>query len=179
MDLYAYANIENLDEIAKANGIECPRLRGYRLMKDEEPIDVNEWTEGIDVECAKDLCTSNPFWSPHAICHELSWYTDRIRDYFMPDDKIRWDRIHGKKRKILKTYIHNEKAKYKRQADVFNKYVGREDVLYIHARIGGNNWSYYKDQVLGKPWFIEKIDDAFDSTYCDIFARIDLTKGEN
>ena len=178
MDLGAYANIEDLDKIAKANGIECPRLRGYRLMKDEEPIDLNEWIDGIDVECAKDLCTSLPFWNPYATCHEWSSYTDYLKDFFVPDGKILWNRIHGKKRKILKTYIHNEINKYKKQAEVFNKYVGREDVLYIHARIGGNNWASYKDQVLGKPWFIEKIDDAFDRTYCDIYARVDLTKGE-
>lgn len=32
MDLFAYTQIEDLEEIAKENGIECPRLRGYRLM---------------------------------------------------------------------------------------------------------------------------------------------------
>lgn len=35
MDLGAYVNIEDLDAIAKANGIDIPRLRGYRLMKEE------------------------------------------------------------------------------------------------------------------------------------------------
>ena len=40
MDLYAYSQIENeeIKRIVKANGIEVPRLRGYRLMKDEEPV---------------------------------------------------------------------------------------------------------------------------------------------
>ena len=107
MDLLAYSQIEDLKEIAKENGIECPRLRGYRLMSEESPID-------------------------------LQFETD------------------------------NEKKQYK----VFNKYVGRNDILYIHARIGGGNWPYYKDQVIDKPWFIEKVDDAYDSTYCDIYAKI-------
>ena len=35
MDLGAYAQIDDLSEIARRNGIEVPRLRGYRLMKDE------------------------------------------------------------------------------------------------------------------------------------------------
>ena len=46
-------------------------------------------------------------------------------------------------------------------------------MLCIHARIGGGNWSYYDGPELSKqPWFIEKVDDAFDSTYCDIYAKI-------
>lgn len=30
MDLEAYINIEDLEQIAKENGIDIPRLRGYR-----------------------------------------------------------------------------------------------------------------------------------------------------
>ena len=36
----------------------------------------------------------------------------------------------------------------------------------------GRNWSYYCEEVVSQPWFIEKVDDAFDSVYCDIYARI-------
>lgn len=38
MDLYAYSQIDTLDKIAKANGINISRCRGYRLMSDEEVI---------------------------------------------------------------------------------------------------------------------------------------------
>ena len=107
MDLGAYLQIESLDVIAKANGIEVPRLRGYRLMSTEKP------------------------------CSDTS-----------------------------------------EQYRIFNKYVGRDDVLYIHARIGGANWAFYGGGELEKqPWFIEKVDDEYDNTYCDIYARIS-TKGE-
>ena len=59
------------------------------------------------------------------------------------------------------------------QFNTWNKYVGRDDVLYIHARIGGNNWNYYDGPELARqPWFLEKVDDCFDSTYCDIYAKI-------
>ena len=47
MDLGAYANIENLSAIASANGIDVPRLRGYRLMVKEEPITKKELEEEI------------------------------------------------------------------------------------------------------------------------------------
>ena len=176
MDLWAYSNIENIEEIAKKNNIDCPRLRGYRLMKDEEPIDIKQFIkdEHIDYYCAKNLCTSRPFWCPTASEAIFSYETDLNRYYYTDEETetVRWDRIHGWKRRVLKTYIHNEIVGYKKQYEVWNKYAGRDDVLYIHARIGGNNWSDYWKQVVYQPWFLEKVDDGFDSTYCDIYARI-------
>lgn len=59
------------------------------------------------------------------------------------------------------------------QYETFNKYVGRDDVLMVHARIGGGNWEYYGGPELAKqPWFIEKVDDSYDNTYCDIYVQI-------
>ena len=56
---------------------------------------------------------------------------------------------------------------------MWNKYVGRDDVLYIHARIGGNNWSYFNgNEITRQSWFLSKADDYFDCTYCDIYAKI-------
>ena len=176
MDLLAYAQISELEEIAKKNNIEVPRLRGYRLMKDEEPINIKEALSEIDIalDCAKDLCCAKPFWSPKAHSFELSEWTDFVKEYYTKGDRIHWEKIHGWKRRTLKTYIHNVENRYKKQFEVWNKYAGREDVLYIHARIGGGNWSYYYKEVVDKPWFIEKVDDACDSTYCDIFAKIEV-----
>lgn len=179
MDLGAYAQISELEEIAKKNNIYVPRLRGYRLMKDEKP---DAWDYGdTEVECVQDLCTNIPFWKPNSNIAEFSSRTRYLEDYYIAkipngDDsyieKVRWDRIHGKKRKILKTYIHNEKKKIDRQRAMWNKYAGREDVLYIHARIGGDNWVDYHAEVDKQPWFLEKVDDSSDSTYCDIYAKI-------
>lgn len=175
MDLGAYVQIEDLHEIAKKNGIEVPRLRGYRLMKDEEPItSIDEFYSNIELSVCKDLCCSIPFWSAHADCFEWSRYTDYIVEYYTNESSPRWDRIHGWKRRVLKTEIHNLRKRVKKQMDTFNKYVGREDILYIHARIGGGNWSSYYDKVVTQPWFIEKVDDCYDSTYCDIYAKINI-----
>lgn len=179
MDLGAYANIDDLDEIAKKNNIEVPRLRGYRLMKEEEPIDIKkEVNEAeIAIDCIKNLCESEPFWNPHSSCYSMNSWTDYLKDFYLVHVghdylDIRWDRIHGQKRRILKTYIHNEIVRARKQYEVWNKYAGREDILYIHARIGGGNWKVYYRQVVDKPWFLEKVDDSFDSTYCDIYARL-------
>lgn len=175
MDLYAYANIENLQELAKANNIHCPRLRGYRLMSEEKPIEItDEDIQFCEYTCADYLCDSVPTFSPNSCCSEDSSRTRRIKKKYLNEEtrEVRWDRIHGWKRKVLKTEIHNAVREFKKQYEVWNKYAGREDILYIHARIGGGNWPYYYKDVVNQPWFIEKIDDAYDSTYCDIYARI-------
>ena len=43
MDLGAYIQIERLDAIAKANNIDIPRLRGYRLMSEVRPVSSDEF----------------------------------------------------------------------------------------------------------------------------------------
>ena len=173
-DLYAYANIETLDELAKKNNIDCPRLRGYRLMKDEELINIKEEIDEdeIALDCVKELCESVPFWSTNSDWLESSERTDYLKRIYISNDEIRWDRIRGKKRKILKTLIHNSVVRKRKQYEMWNKYVGCEDILYIHSRIGGGNWSYYAKYVINEPWFLEKVDDSFDSTYCDIYAKL-------
>lgn len=175
MDLGAYAQIENLEEIVRKNKIVCPRLRGYRLMSKEKPIELTkEDIQLISYDCAEDLCTSIPFWNANGYSHEYSSYTRSLLKKYLDEEtnEIKWNKIHGWKRKVLKTFIHNKVKLFKNQYDVFNKYAGRPDVLYIHARIGGYNWLCYKKEVINQPWFIEKIDDAYDSTYCDIYAKI-------
>lgn len=142
-------------------------------MSEETPINYKDWCENIEIDICNNLCEADPFWNPNTCCYEWSEWTRVLQNYYTDyGQKVRWDRIHGWKRKVLKTEIHNQKMRYKRQADVFNKYVGRKDIMYIHARIGGGNWPHYYKEVVDKDWFIEKVDDGFDSTYCDIYAKI-------
>lgn len=187
MDLMAYANIENLEEIAKNNNIDIPRLRGYQLCSDMTPWtkdEIKETLDSIAVNTCEDLCTSKPFWNPNSYCSTFNWWTHYLCDYYLIKGKnkygymnyidIRWDRIHGWKRKVLKTAIHNKQKKFKNFVKVWDSYCGRTDVLRVHSRIGGNNWMYFKGNELKKePWFIEKIDDWFDRTYCDIYCKIE------
>lgn len=183
MDLGAYMQIADLNKIAKENGIEIPRLRGYRLMKDEEHMsleEIKEMKKHATVEIVEALCCSKPFWSSNPEYIIYNTYTDRLRRYFLIKDKdgnyvdIRWDRIHGKKRKILKYAIKKKERKIQDQYDVWNRYAGKEGILYIHSRMGGKNWEAYneKDSILKQPWFLERVDDWWDSTYCDFYARI-------
>lgn len=183
MDLEAYINIEGLEQIAKENGIDIPRLRGYRLMKEEEPISqkkIDEMKSYTVAATVEDLCEADPFWNPNSSSHELSPRTNQLKDFYLIKDAdgyyadVRWDRIHGRKRKILKFKVKKQQKKIQQQYDMWNKYAGKENVLYIHSRMGGKNWEYYHDKanLLSQPWFLGRVDDAFDSTYCDFYAKI-------
>ena len=161
MDLAAFINIENLQSLADANGIDIPRLRGYRLMQNE--AEVNE-------EDILDIIHNLEVWE----CKKL--YGDKyIQDIEENDKRIRWELLHGKRRKVLKFAVKKRRKRAIEQYRIFNKYVGQSGVLYIHARIGGPNWNRYGGPDLAKnSWFIEKVDDCFDSTYCDIYAKVTM-----
>lgn len=186
MDLKAYMQIDDLEKIAKDNNIEVPRLRGYRLMEDEEFVskeEIKEMMEDCEIRTCEHLCCAEPFWNGNANCYEYSSWTDYLCEYYLvkkiEEDgykkytDIRWDRIHGWKRKILKFEIKKQKRRIQKQFDMWNKYVGKKNVLYIHARIGGGNWDCYGgNELMKEPWFLDRVDDCYDETYCDIYALI-------
>lgn len=186
MDLFAYTQIDTLEQIAKENNIEVPRLRGYRLMKDEEPVsteEIKKMMKDCEVDVCEHLCRAEPFWDANSSCSSFWYLTDYLCKYYLIESAnesgykkftdIRWDRIHGWKRRVLKFEIKKAKKEIQKQYDMWNKYAGKENVLYIHSRIGGANWNYYNGNELTKqPWFLDKVDDSFDGTYCDIYASI-------
>ena len=187
MDLGAYAQIDDLEQIMKDNGIEIPRLRGLRLMKDEAPFTKEDLEEVIKDDIlweVKSLIRGCPKWDWNSCVTELSSKTDALCDYYLWYDvdeygchkyvDICWDRIHGKKRKACKYVIKKVKKRVKEQFDMWNKYVDRDDVLYIHARLGSGNWGGYDcDKIVkGQPWYLDHCEDHFDCTYVDIYAKI-------
>lgn len=179
MDLYAYTQIELLENIMKENGIEVPRLRGLRLMSQEKP-EHDYIPKDLEYGILQDWVASD--FGKNRKYYTYSYRTSEITKllsypaYVDDEDearKINWKLLRRKEKKYLKLQIKQKIKKYRKQFETFNKYCGRDGVLYIHARIGGNNWSYYNGPELSKqPWFIEKVDDAFDSTYCDIYAKV-------
>lgn len=184
MNLTAYSQIEDLMPVLQSTGIEIPRLRGLGLMKNEEPVnqtDLNEILHSMEILAVQKLCESFPAWDFYSCCSELCPATDRrIKKYMILDEdgnpiSIRWDRINGKKRKTAKYAIKQYKKAVIDNIKVFNKYAGRDDVLFVHARIGGDNWNYFNGPsiVASHLAFLEKVDDYFDSTYCDIYLKID------
>lgn len=186
MDLGAYAQIEDLEPVMTNNNIDVPRLRGLRLMENEKPLTEKEIKDLINYRAllsCENFCQSD-FVSLDPNGFELSGRTDRIiKKYLFCRDgetvDVKWKSVHGRKRKMFRYAFKKADKRVRAQYDVWNKYCGRDDVLYIHARIGGRNWNYYGGPELEKqPWFIEKVDDYFDDTYCDIYAKIENTSVE-
>lgn len=176
MDLGAYARINDLSKVAEENGIDVPRLRGYRLMSGEEPLTEEEIREE-EAEASNYVFERMFEGVPRFSIHPLYFISGReikakMKKYFDENGDLKWNLIHGKKRKNVKYVVKKVKAKIRKQYAVWNKYAGRSDILYIHARIGGGNWESHRNEVENQPWFLEKVDDYYDSTYCDIYAKI-------
>ena len=188
MDIGAYIQIETLSGIAEANGItDIARLRGYRLMRDETPVDIDEICKSREVELCEELCEME--WDPHS-----KWmsYCDKTialcKKFIINYDKkyekevvksINWDVMTEEEKNILKEYIETRQADYRKEWELWNSFCGRNDVLYIHARQGTTNWSDttfhdYED----KPWYLAGCNDAEDSSYCDMYAKIKPFEGK-
>ena len=85
----------------------------------------------IDVKSiVTDLCTSVPFWTDDASRYKYGLKTDKLRrkylgrnyyndDFSFTEQTINWNKIHGKKRRILKFAIKNKRKRinnsYKRK----------------------------------------------------------------
>lgn len=190
MDLVAYSQIEDLDKIAKENNIVIPRLRGYRLMRNEKPIsqeEINQQLNKVECDVIKDLTSAIPSWTDshcyaYSIDRENEFKKYVITETVTEEDgftyekpvRVKWELIHGKKLKIAKRLIKRKKQKIIKEYEIWNKYAGRPDVLYIHPRMGGNNWQNYENKIdiLNASWFLDRVDNHFDSTYCDFYAKI-------
>ena len=187
MDLYAYAQIGDLQAIADRNGISVPRCRGYRLMKSEQFVTAAEIEQMINDQAMYEVHEYLRRGFPRGFyriirkyseasirrCRRCMVYRKTERGHEMPV-AVRWDKVHGKHRKEIKWIFRRTRKQVHEQYDLFNSYVGRDDVLYIHARLGSTSWTDEKNkaEVICQPWFLSKVDDSFDSSYCDIYARI-------
>lgn len=184
MDLFAYTQIDSLYDILGSTGVDVPRLRGLRLMLEENPVPDTDIAEEIREEqmyVAERVIRSIPKWSPNSDTTRYGWETDRsCRKYLVYDTDgkvtdVRWELIHGQHRRNMKHAMKIAKRRVLDSFGTFNRYAGRDDILCVHARIGGRNWGYFNrgGAVSGSDAFIEKVDDMFDNTYCDIYLRID------
>lgn len=187
MDLGAYVQIDDLNYVMEKNNIVIPRLRGLRLMKNEEIVtkkEMDEIAKDHGLYSCDQLCRSR--FNPNAHCFTFSTYTDWIAEKYLEYEEhnghkmhtqpisVKWDKIHGKKRKAFKYVIKRDKKRVFDQFKMWNKYCGQDDVLYIHCRLGSGNWGWYNcDEIIkNQPWFLDCIEDSFDCTYLDVYAKI-------
>ena len=175
MDLYAYAQIEDLEKLLEMNGIkDIRRLRGLRLMSKEKPYDIKRLMYDATKEAMDSVAYhySEIAWDRYYSTFDLEKF---FKDYYCyGNGQPRWDRLHGKLRRYVKFEIKKHKRAYEKQYEMFNKYAGRDDVLYIHTRTGGDNWNYYHCfDYFQEPWYLDHCTDSWDCTYADIYAKID------
>lgn len=178
MDLTAYANIESLEGILKDINIEIPRLRGIRLMKYEDPYPekfITELFNESEYDGAESACRAEPDYAINPWGYSWGFHSDKkVKKYLNENTHVvRWDRLHGYKRKAVKYHIRHLKKNIKRNVNMFNKYVGRDDIVYIHARLGSWNWSnFHGDDLKYHPVYLEHCDDWNDKSYCDIYLKV-------
>lgn len=179
MDLYAYLQIEDLVHYLEDNNIGIPRLRGLRLMKDDEMVDEKHISENIK-EAKRDYLVN--WLQQHSDDCWCSWKADKkhkafiygMDEYGKKVVDYDFSKVHGKDRKHIKYNWKQIEKRYNTGYGLFNKYVG-QDVLYVHARIGGGNRDYYSkewEKIKNHPLYLADCDDAFDSTYCDIYFKL-------
>ena len=187
MDLGAYVQIDELEGVLLSNGINIPRLRGLRLMRDEKKYTEEEtrncvesaklWAYSEIMETVPPFTVNANMWAYTNGAkkrHKKYIIYDKNVDWFKPA-AIRWDLIHGKQRKAMKFQGKIAARKELERIRTWNKYAGQDDVLYIHARLGSSNWSdvTWKDY-RNEPWFLYGEDDSDDSSYCNIYAKVNI-----
>lgn len=179
MDIGAYIQIEDLQSVAEANGILVDRLRGYRLMKDEKPMTqetLEKWKRDIEMEAVEHATSAYPLCAIQPRGYSCEYLQRQRMERFveeLPDGsvRIRWDRIHGRMRKAVKYHRKVQLRAAIEQHRLWNQFAGRDDVLYIHSR-DGRNLCRYTDE----PWYLGGCLDWFDATYCDIYAKLQITR---
>lgn len=173
MDLTAYKQIADLSKVAEANGIDVPRLRGYRWMGAETPQSEEETQAYID-----EVLISEWHGLERIACNLLEDAINRDMSAWSAD--MSWKRYHEDTIASFEYY-------YKKQIGMWNKYAGRKDVLMIHSRMGGKEVETYDNETKewtvvysleDQPWFLDHVYDAYDSTYCDIYAKLTILPDE-
>lgn len=176
MDLGAYAKMEDLKHILEESNIKISRLRGLRLMKSEKSIPLEKIEEKIANTKLENAITwlKQKSWD----CWTLS-KDDVIHKAFIykkiKDERkivaINWTKVNRKDRKIIKLKNKEDEKRIKTNITMFNSYVGK-NVLYVHARQGGNNRTYYPIDTK-HPMYLSDCDDLWDDTYCDIYYNLE------
>ena len=183
MDLYAYSQINDLQHFLEENKIVIPRLRGLRLMKEEEVVtdeDAKKRIESEKTEYAITWLQQRMDWcwsSDRADRHHKSFIYKKDESGERKPVAVDFSKVHGKARKHIKFRWKQITKAFTEQFDVWNKYVGK-NVPYVHARLGSTNWSDYKIDTT-HPMFLEHIDDAWDTSYCDIYYDLDKGISDN
>lgn len=177
MDLGAFAQIEDLEKILQVNSISIMRLRGLRLMKNEESISQEKIDEIVNqsrLENAIGYLTRYIWKSDKK--HPAFIYGKVTDEYGTRKEivAIDYSKLRRKDRNAIKLRNRKDDKRIITNLNMFNSYCGK-DVLYVHARQGGGNRGWCPIDTT-HPMYLSDCDDYWDSTYCDIYY--DLTKSK-
>lgn len=183
MDLYAYSQIEDLEDILKDLNIVVPRLRGVRLMKISKSVSQEEIEKRIKETKVKNCvqwlrerswnCWSS--WNenkkhPSFIYGKV--FNEYTKEYEIEVIDINYSKIKRKDMNIIKLKNKEDENRIRKDFELWNKYCGK-DVLYVHTRGGGGNRIGCRtDEIKQHPLYLDDCDDSFDSTYCSIYFDI-------
>lgn len=149
---------------------------GFKPMSNEKPMNLEEVAKRKNEDAVltlENLLVRYPAWSTRSHWSIYDWRSHLRREHYLTKDKngdyngIRWDRIHGKHRKLLKYKIKKNNEEIDRKYSVWDKYAGRQDVAYMRIKT-----YYLKDEVFSQPWFLEVVCDYFDPTYDYVYIKI-------
>ena len=152
------------------------RSWGFKPMSDKKlsnPEEIAKRKHEDAVQTLENLLVRYPAWSTRSHWSVYDWRSHLRREHYLTKDEhgdyngIRWDRIHGKHRKLLKYKLKKHSPEIDKQYNVWDKYAGREDVAYIYIK-----YYHLKDELYNQPWFLEKVYDYFEPTCCYVFVKI-------
>ena len=165
-------------EFVDASGFKACEVPEFKLMSNKKPVSPEEISRRKNEDAVyilKRLVSNYPAWTINKI-YGYSWRLGSTLkwDHYMTKDEngeyngIRWDRIHGKHRKVLKYKLKKNNEIIDKQYNTWNKYAGRKDVAYMYTY-----WYYLDNEVLDQSCILERICDHFDPDYYYVYAKID------
>ena len=155
----------------------------FLIMKEETKISLEEVDQIMkkqEVMIIDRLLSSNPRWTLQPYFTMLKNKEKYVHKYIHFDSKeehVRWDRLHGKHRKIAKFECKKEKKKIKDGILAFNHFAGRDNVMCIRVDSnhleGGKGLLY---QIESLPYFLTMNpsyeNEAFSSNIYDIYLKV-------
>lgn len=163
------------DLIAEVTGTSLISIQDIRFMRDEELYSEESIQDTInrnDMSVIKHLVMSKWSYNPKRFLGLFPELFKKYIDYdrFKKTGKgIIWENIHGKKRRVAKYETKKFHKSIRNQYETYNKYVGRDDVLYFHTIL--NNEQYNK--LCSSSSYIEDVADWFDPRYRDMYFKAD------
>lgn len=164
------------DLIVEVTGVPLLPIQDARIMKNEESPYDEDYIQHVigrnEVAIVEHLIMSRWSSRPKKKLLRSVKLMYKYIDYdklIKTNNGIKWENLHGKKRKIAKYKIKKLRREIRKKYDTYNKYVGRDDVLYFHTIVDTNQYN----ELRHSQSYIEDIPDWYDPRYKDMYFKAD------